>query len=382
MKSQANILIVDDELYARETLRQVLKDTYNTSIACSGKEALSKLYNDKYDLVTVDLRMPEMDGIDTLKAIKIGNPDIEVIVVTGFGTLETAKEAMRYGAFDYITKPFDADEVDRVVKKSIRQHYRNVEAKGLVKELGKVEGVVQNRSDEEPRELEIINKARMFVQNYVQNTGDDEEGDCLDFIRVLSRVLEAKDTCTHGHSDRVNYYTRLICEKMDLPADLRLNLQRASFLHDIGKLSVSNDILLRNGPLSSGEWEMMRKHPEEGARILEPMFSSGGIIPIILHHHEKYDGTGYPYGLKGENIPLGARIISIVDSYDAMTSHRAYSKAKTRKEAVVELERCSGAQFDPKITAIFVEILLEEELGDSRLSGSVKNDMVQSKCQL
>lgn len=361
MKSQANVLVVDDELHARETMREILKDTYNISLAGSGEEAISKLYSDEYDLVTVDIRMPGMDGIDTLKAIKTYNQDIEVVVVTGYGALDTAKDAMRYGAFDYITKPIDADEVSTVVRKSVQRHRMNVELKGLLRELGMTDGPIVQNKNGEPKEMEVINKARMFIQNYVQRTGGNEEGDCLDFIKVLSRTLEVKDTYTHGHSDRVNYYTRLICERMNIPADLRLALQRASFLHDIGKLGISNDIILRNGPLSSSEWEVVKKHPEEGAHILEPMFTSGGVIPIILHHHERYNGAGYPYGLKGENIPLGARIISIVDSYDAMTSHRAYSKAKTRKEAISELEHCSGAQFAPDIVLVFIKILLEEE---------------------
>lgn len=364
MKSQANVLIVDDELGPRESLRQVLKNSYNIALACNGKDALVKLYRDEYDLVTLDLRMPEMDGITTLKAIKTYNPNVEVIVVTGFGTLDTAKEAIRYGAFDYISKPFDVEEINRVVKKSIRRHRMNIELKGLFKELGMVEGAVVQNKEEGLQELEVINKARMFIQNYVQRTDGNEEGDYLDFIKVLSRTLETKDACTHGHSDRVNYYTRLICEKMNIPPELRSDLQRASFLHDIGKLGINNDVLLRRGALNPEEWQIIQKHPEEGVHILEPMFGSGEVIRIVLHHHENYDGTGYPYGLKGEDIPLGARIINIVDSYDAMTSHRSYSKAKTRKEAIWELQRCSGTQFDPNITASFIEILLEEEAGD------------------
>ncbi|MDD5772453.1 MAG: response regulator [bacterium] len=365
MKSQANVLIVDDELGARESLRQVLKNTYNVALAINGKDALVKLYRDEYDLITLDLRMPEMDGITTLKAIKTYNPNVEVIVVTGFGTLDTAKEAIRYGAFDYISKPFDVEEVNRVVKKSIRRHRMNVELKGLFKELGMAEGPVTQNTEGEIQEIEVINKARTFIQNYVQRTDGNEEGDYLDFIKVLSRTLETKDTCTHGHSDRVNYYTRLICNKMNITSELRLDLQRASFLHDIGKLGINNDILLRRGALNPEEWKIIRKHPEEGAHILEPMFGSGEVIRIVLHHHENYDGTGYPFGLKGEDIPLGARIINIVDSYDAMTSHRPYSKAKTRKEAIMELKRCSGTQFDPNAAAVFIEILLEEEEGDN-----------------
>jgi putative nucleotidyltransferase with HDIG domain len=188
----------------------------------------------------------------------------------------------------------------------------------------------------------------------------------LSTVRALAAAIDAKDPYTRGHSERVATYALMIAERMGLASEQKDALEMASYLHDIGKIGISEDILLKPGKLSDEEMGQMRHHPLIGANILKPVSFPWPILPVVRHHHEHYDGGGYPAGLRGEEIPLLARILTVADSYEAMTSDRPYRRGRSTEEAIAELKRCSGSQFDPKIVEAFVEVLelaqLEQQL--------------------
>lgn len=216
---------------------------------------------------------------------------------------------------------------------------------------------------------DALYRAKFFNKNRVETytsildelKSDIEEKDVelVTSIKTLIGVINAKDRYTYGHSERVVFYSRLLADKLELSNEDENLLVYGAYMHDIGKINISRDILVKKMPLTNEEWEILKCHPVEGTEIIKPVKSLENIIPIILHHHEKYDGTGYPGQLKGENIPYLARVLTVVDSFDAMTSNRPYNVRKTYDEAIVELRKYSGTQFDPEIADKFIELIEE-----------------------
>ena len=198
---------------------------------------------------------------------------------------------------------------------------------------------------------------------------DEKHIDIVTSIKTLISVINAKDRYTYGHVERVVIYSRMLADKLVLSEDDKKTLIYGAYMHDIGKIHVSKDILNKKMPLTNEEWEELKQHSSNGVEIIKSVESLQHISPLILHHHEKYDGTGYPNNLKGEEIPFLARVLTVVDSFDAMTSNRPYNKRKTYTQAVDELKRCSGIQFDPFIAEAFAEVILEsgDSLTDDRI---------------
>lgn len=232
--------------------------------------------------------------------------------------------------------------------------------------------------DKARNEVELIKsaddalyRAKFFNKNRVEtyssilddlkNDIEEKDIELVTSIKTLISVINAKDRYTYGHSERVVLYSKLLAEKLGLSREDKTNLIQGSFMHDIGKINISKEILLKKMPLTKEEWEILKSHPEEGIEIIKPVKSLEKIIPIIKHHHERFDGTGYPSNLKGEEIPYLSRVLSVVDSFDAMTSNRPYNKRKTYEEAIVELRNFSGTQFDPSIAEKFIEVIEENK---------------------
>jgi response regulator RpfG family c-di-GMP phosphodiesterase len=349
-----NILIIDDEIGPRESLRLILKPNYNIFTAENGNEALKIIQQTKIDVATLDLKMPGLSGIDTLKEIRKIDSDIMVIIITGYGTLKSAIESIRYGVFDYIPKPFNVPEIICIIEKAINRRKLNLRVKDLLKRFF------------DPQ-YDSLNNNDFFLQKDLNGNGDYKWSDidftnnpnCLEFAKVLAYTLEEKDPYTSGHSERVCYYSDFISKRLSLPSKDRMELQIASYLHDIGKIGISNRFINKKGTLTSTDWAIIKQHTKKSIELLIPLNLSPNIISYIQHHHERYDGTGYPDGLRGEQIPLGARIIAISDAYDSMTSERPYRKSLSQEEAKEELIKCSGNQFDPYLVSIFLDILRE-----------------------
>ncbi len=354
----SNILIVDDEIGPRESLRMVLKPNYNVYTVENGYAAIQMIQQVEMDVLTLDLKMPGMNGIETLKEIRMISPDVMVIIITGYGTLKTAIEAIRYGVFDYIPKPFNVPEILSIIDKSIQRRKLNLKVKEV---LGNCfnQQILQEPLANGDAPLQVENKPVADCKWDDLNLSDTQS--CLEFAKVLAYTLEEKDPYTSGHSERVCYYSDFISKRLSLSPKERSELQIASYLHDIGKIGISNRFINKKGTLTPTDWAVIKQHTRKSIELLVPLNLSSNIISYIQHHHERYDGTGYPDGLAGEKIPLGARIIAISDSYDSMTSDRPYRKPLTNGDAKSELLKNAGKQFDPKIVALFLDVLKEME---------------------
>lgn len=361
MEKEGNILVVDDEFGPRESLRMILKPLYNIYTADNGQKALEVIKSSPVDLVTLDLKMQGPQGIDVLREIKKFNSDIEVIIVTGYASLKSAIEGIRYGAFDYIQKPFNVAEILSTINKSMERKKLYGQLKIFLKEIGKLVGLETEAAeirDKFSNDSGFIDAARLVFNKIAEkNSANKNQTNYLEFARLMANTLENKDPYSYDHSGRVNYYANLIAQKFSLPKKDMEDLQIATLLHDIGKIGISNTFIFKEGNLTEIELSIVKKHPELGALIVEPLQLSPLIISVIRHHHEWYDGSGYPDGLIGEEIPYCARIVAIADAYDAMSSDRPYRKALSQKEIRNEFSKNAGIQFDPEMASTFIEIL-------------------------
>jgi putative two-component system response regulator len=351
------ILIVDDEIGPRESLRMILKPNYNVFTVENGYAAIQMVKQIEPDIITLDLKMPGLSGIDALKEIREIAPDVIVIIITGYGTLQSAIEAIRYGVFDYISKPFNVPEIMGIIDKSVQRERLNLKIKEFLKNFLDESGEKAEVHSDLLAEDEIKGLASLKWNE----AGLPDSQNSLEFAKVLASTLEEKDPYTSGHSERVCYYSDIISRRLAFSQRDRSELQIASYLHDIGKVGISDRFMNKKGTLTSTDWAIIRQHTKKSIDLLAPLKLSPNILHCIQHHHEHFDGTGYPDALEGELIPLGARIIAISDSYDSMTSARPYRKPLSDKEAKGELLKWSGKQFDPRVVSVFLEVLKEKE---------------------
>ncbi|MCA9771415.1 MAG: HD domain-containing protein [Myxococcales bacterium] len=271
--------------------------------------------------------MPERSGLELLEDLRALDRDAVVIMITGLPEIDTAARAVRAGAYDYLRKPFSADTVTAAAARAIE--HRKL--------------LMERRRYREHLEREVQAQTRKIRSLYLES------------VHALNNALEAKDAYTQGHSLRVARYTDMITSALDLSVETRESIHLAARLHDIGKIGVRDEVLLKDRRLTPEEFAQIREHPAIGARILDPITDLAGAKAAVLHHHERWDGRGYPEGLAGENIPLGARALFIADAFDAMTTDRTYVKARSYAFAVEEIRRCAGTQFDPDLAAIFAK---------------------------
>jgi putative two-component system response regulator len=345
--SRTAILVVDDEQAVRDVLSEGLQDSgYICASASNGSDALELLKTDQYSLVLSDIDMPKMDGVKLLQAVKQLSPDIEVVMITGVVDVEVAIRAIRMGASDYLTKPFNLDQVRFTVERALekrrlirenREYQRNLEARVLERTA---ELVVKHREI-----AELFSKLQVSYETTLE---------------ALAAALDTRDTETQGHSVRVSEYTVFIAERMGVKEPQITEIRQGALLHDVGKIGIPDAILRKPGKLTAEEWQEMKRHPEIGHRILSGIKFLEPSLPIVIAHQERFDGSGYPMGLKGEAIPLGARIFAVVDTLDAMTSDRPYRKALSHEQARDEIVRNAGIQFDPRVVEVFLSIRLED----------------------
>jgi len=321
------LLVVDDEKFIRSIIRERMEiEGFSVGEAQNGLQALSMLRDGDYSVMLTDIRMPVMDGVTLLREASRLFPDTARIVMTANAELETAVAALKNGAYDYILKPFSFDILFVTIRNAIRKQ-------ALERELHDYQVNLETKVKEQ---TDLINS--LYVRS----------------IQSLIKALEAKDLYTRGHSQRVTVYSMAIATEMGLsPAPIE-DLRRASILHDLGKIGVTETILNKPGKLTREEFGEVEKHPEVGTQILSPIPYFQKILPAILHHHERFDGCGYPGKIAGTEIPLESRIMAVADTYDAMTSTRAYRPALPEEVATAEILRCSGTQFDPEIVSVFL----------------------------
>ncbi len=328
------ILIVDDEAMICSILsRRLVKEGYSCVTARNGREALSLFYKETFSLIITDIKMPEMDGIELMKRVRTVNPSMIVIMVTAFPEIDLAVEAMRLGAYDFLTKPFNLDLVVLGVKNALEKKRLEGEVEAYHKNL---ERLVEERTAKLQQAYRTLKKAH------------------LDSVKVLAEAIDAKDPYTRGHSDRVRRMSLRIAIRLGFAEEGLENLEYGALLHDIGKIGIKDEVLQKQGTLSTEEYEYIQEHPLIGVKIVEGIDFFRDKIPIIRHHHEHFDGKGYPDGLSGENIPLEARIITVPDAFDAMTSIRPHRGAMPLEDVLAELVKYRGRQFDPRILDIFL----------------------------
>ncbi|MGA2463010.1 MAG: HD domain-containing phosphohydrolase [Thermodesulfobacteriota bacterium] len=328
------ILIVDDEEVMCSILaRRLTREGYTCVTANDGREALQYFYKHPFSLIISDIKMPEMDGLALLKRVKATNPKMMVIMVTAFPEIDLAVEAMHLGAYDFIIKPADLDLVILSVKKALEKKRLEEE---IVAYRSHLERLVEERTTKLQQAYRILKKAH------------------LDSVKVLVEAIDAKDPYTRGHSDRVTRMSLKIAFQFGFAEDRLESLEYGALLHDIGKIGIKDEVLQKPGALNSEEYQYIQEHPLIGVKIIEGLDFFKDKIPMIRHHHEHYDGSGYPDGLLGAAIPLEARIIAVPDAFDAMTSARPHRGMMPLQDVLMELEKCKGTQFDPKILEIFL----------------------------
>jgi response regulator RpfG family c-di-GMP phosphodiesterase len=474
---EPHILVVDDEEYICEVIKEMLADAnYRVQIACDPQKAMDILEKETVDFVLTDLIMGEKSGVDVLnKTIKL-HPDAIVVLMTGRPTIENAVAVLKSGAYDYLTKPFSMDTLRAVIKRGLEKQrllreninlketvslYRISEAMGstirldfllnliletAIKELeadmvwvllwdeknhklvpkaslgipalmsesgffkgddsisrwvirnakpqifdkdkiedrflpgefkrkirsgishplmakGKVIGIltlIRTENHLSPftigqiHSLSIIaSKAASAIEN--SKLYEELKDSYLETLTALANAVEARDIYTRGHTDRVWYMAEFIARQMGWEEGKLWEVKMGGILHDIGKIGVPDAILNKPEALTEEEFEIMKQHPDCGAKILEGISFLKPAIPYVLYHHERYDGKGYPNRLKGEQIPIQGRLIAVVDTFDAITSDRPYRKSKGFKLAIKEIKDCSGTQFDPQVAKILVE---------------------------
>ena len=334
------ILIIDDEPYVLSVLYSLLAKRYDCKTATSALEALEHLKSETYDLVLSDIIMPGMSGLELLSEITGLNRHTVVVLISGNLNIQSAIEAMRRGAYDYVTKPFDLAEVEAAVARALR-HQRLLKTNHLYEQH--LQELVQVRTNELTAANANLNQAleKLFL-NYRAT------------LRALATALEARDVETKGHSDRVVSFSLELGRKLGLSQSELIALEQGALLHDIGKIGVRDSILLKRGPLTADEWVEMREHINHGLRIISGIDFLKGAAPVVGQHHEKYNGSGYPNHLSGEQIHINARIFAVADAVDAITSDRPYHQARSFEAAVDELLRCAGTHFDPEIVKVFM----------------------------
>ncbi len=482
---KAKILVVDDDPGVAESLSEFLQEEgFETDFATSGEEALEKLYEKTYDLMITDVVMPgKINGLSLLQRLReeFKNPPA-VVVMTGAASYDGAVEAGKYGAIEYIVKPFKLPEILKLVEKALKikkvegenfvlkqmlENYRASEELVEIMDEEKIYDLLvessikttfadvafvgrydeknkkciykkglSTREDIDPEEL--FKKIDFpFIEGYFQEGkiilfSDEEVGKVFldktpqmgitsilmvplraggkhlgtvavaslskvnkftdvdkkalfllasragvslknvelfkdlqkvftETIQSLVRAVEAKDQYTRGHSERVAFWAEILAKKCGCSDEMVENIRNAALLHDIGKIGMDLSALKKSTALTEDEMELFRTHPEVGKKILEPINFFKPIIPMVYYHHERWDGNGYPEGLKGEHIPVGARIIAIADSFDVMTTDRPYRKRLPFKSVIHELVDNMGTQFDPQLTRIFLNFLVSDE---------------------
>ena len=329
-KHAYRLLVVDDNPEVLKLMRLLLSEEFDLDFASSGEGALAILRDRAPDLILSDVMMPGMDGQTLCRRIKANDATrhIPVILVTARSGAGMLAEGIEAGADDYISKPFDSVELKARIRSLLRMRQAEAEL-ALVNQNLKV------------RTTDLVDRQRSLF---------------LSMIKSLVSALDAKDRYTRDHSTRVTEFTLKIAEKMGLNERERKDLELASLLHDVGKIAVPEKILNKRGRLTDEEFVYIKQHPVAGETILAPIIELQQVAKVVRHHHERYDGTGYPDGLKSLEIPIGSRIMAVADTYDSITSDRPYRTADSHNSAIKEIIKCSGSQFDPEVVGFFLEV--------------------------
>jgi putative two-component system response regulator len=332
-----HIVTTDDDPAIRKILRIMLKKAgYEVTPCENGNELLHLLENTttSIDLILLDIKMPGPTGFEILERIARKYPSIPVVMLTAFNDLDTGMKAIRLGAFDYLTKPIRQEELYSCIHRALE------------------------KASEEQRKKEIDEEhlaIRKKLEAELRKTKSTLQRSTISTLEAFSETIEQKDPYTKGHCNRVRTLAVALAKTLNLDEKTLQIIEGGALLHDIGKISIPEEILNKNGSLTGEEYSLIKTHPEAGVRIITHIPSFKQYIPIIRSHHERIDGRGYPDNMKGEDIPLDVKIVSLADAFDAMTSSRAYRSALPTELAVEEIKLNAGTQFDADLVHVFIE---------------------------
>jgi len=359
-QSDFRILVVDDEPMIREILRETLEqEGHRVSEAENGKVACDMIGTEGFDLVLTDVKMPVMDGFTLMKNLGDLTDVVPIIVITSFSDIDVAVDAIRLGSYDYIVKPFNISQVTISVRRALERRRLLLENVQYKKSL---EAKVVEKTIDLIRKNKKLEQQATLLEDLLRDLRESYEAT----LDAMVSAIESRDYETKHHCRRVQAYAVLLAERCGVSAEDLMEISYGALLHDVGKIGVPDSILLKPGKLTEEEWETMRNHTLIGYKMISRIkFLNKGAADIVLYHHERWKGGGYPYGIAGEEIPLGARIFSIADTYDAITSKRVYKDAVPMDLARAEIERCSGDQFDPEVVEVF-KTITDEELIQTR----------------
>ncbi len=336
MVEKNKMLIVDDESVIRELIaRYFRRHNFDVKMAENAHEALKKIKRENFDIVITDIKMPDYDGKWLLKQVLSEDPNMAVLMITGVDDTKEAVDCLRLGAYDYIIKPFNPQEIKIAVDRALERKTLLLQEKAYQENLQKK---VRERT------LELLRAYEEIEMTY-QRT-----------LEALITALDVRERSTGGHSKRVVGYTRLLAGKLHIRGAQLMNLARGALLHDVGKIAIPDSVLLKPAPLTDEEWAVMKQHTLIGYNMLKSISFLQPSLDIVKYHHERWDGNGYPEGLKGEEIPIGARIFAVIDSFDAITSARVYKKATSIEKALEIIASDSGKHFDPNVVEAFLKI--------------------------
>ena len=328
--AQVDCLVVDDEPRLRQVLVHLMRnDGFRCFEAGNGADAIAVLERQPVTLIMSDLRMPRMDGIELLRQVRARWPDTAIVMITAVADVEVAVSCLAIGAMDYLTKPFHLEEVRARVAQALEKRRL----------------ILENRDYQERLEERVAVQARRLEELFLAG------------IQALAEALEVKDHYTRGHSVRVSHYSSIIARELALDPEMVRQIELGGHVHDIGKIGVREAVLNKPGPLTEEEYQHIMTHPVVGWRILAPLLGDAPIaLNVVRSHHERMDGAGVPDALKGDQIPLEARIVAVADAFDAMTSNRPYRGAEMPVDEVLrELARGCDMQFDRRVVDATIE---------------------------
>ena len=329
MKRQTRVLVVDDDQFALRSIAKVLEgESYQVATAASGSEAIDLLKQDSFDLILADLKMPGIDGLEVLRQTREIAPQAVVLIFTGYASLESAIEALREGAYDYLVKPCSTDELRLKIEKGLER---------------------VRLAEERQRAEEKLRRSYEKLQRALEGT-----------VHTLVAAIEMRDPYTAGHQRRVTQLACAIAHEMGLPEERVEGIRMAGLIHDIGKMNIPAEILSKPGLLSDLEYSLIKNHAQVGHDVLKEMDFPWPLAQIVLQHHERMDGSGYPQGLAGEDIILEARILAVTDVVEAMASQRPYRPSVGLDKALEEISQNRSVLYDPEVVDACLKLFAEE----------------------
>lgn len=351
MATNGTILVVDSESMVQMLLQTQLRDAgFSVTLATDIREATRSLSDQRFDVIMVDKNLPDGDGLDFIRTLRSNDPDLETILMTGYGSFESALDAMDAGVFDYLTKPFDQlTVVCQRVQRAVERRSRRRELQTLVDSLGE-----SNR-----RLTDSMNELKTAY---------------LDTAQVISRILAMRGPPSAEETARIKTLALATADRLSLEDDAKQWLGVAASLRDVGKIGTIEEMVGKPNRLSPEEQDQLREHPDIAARLLAAVSGYRPLARIIRHQNERFDGTGYPDRLAGDSIPLEARILGVANAYVAMTSHRPYRVAKTLEEVRAELRKEAGLQFDPHVVEKFLLVVADQGSVDQDSSREGQED--------